>query len=36
VWQSDSLNGITPHQLPQIPGSGDFLPNFLPKKCKVA
>jgi hypothetical protein len=31
VWQSDSLNGITLHQLPQIPGSGDFLPNFLPE-----
>jgi hypothetical protein len=36
VWQSDSLNGITLHQLPQIPGSGGFLPNFLPKNAKVA
>ena len=26
VWQSDSLNGITLHQLPQIPGGGDFYP----------
>jgi len=34
VWQSDSLNGITLHQLPQIPGSGDFLPNFLPKNAR--
>jgi hypothetical protein len=24
VWQSDSLNGITLHQLPQIPDGGDF------------
>jgi len=36
VWRSDSLNGITLHQLPQIPGSGDFLPSFLPKSAKVA
>jgi hypothetical protein len=36
VWQSDSLNGITLHQLPQIPGSGDFLPNFPTQECKVA
>jgi hypothetical protein len=34
VWQSDSLNGITLHQLPQIPGGGDFLPDFLPKNAK--
>lgn len=34
VWQSDSLNGMTLHQLPQIPGSGDFLPNFPPKNAK--
>jgi len=34
VWQSDSLNGITLHQFPQIPGSGDFLPDFLPKNAK--
>ena len=27
-------NGITLRQLPQIPGSGDFLPNFLPKNAK--
>jgi integrase len=27
-------DGITLHQLPQIPGSGDFLPNFLPKNAK--
>ena len=32
VWQSNSLNGITLRQLPQIPGGGDFLPNFLPKE----
>jgi hypothetical protein len=32
--RSDSLNGIKLHQLPQIPGSGDFLPNFLPKNAK--
>lgn len=31
VWQWDSLDGITLHQIPQIPGSGDFLPNFYPK-----
>jgi hypothetical protein len=34
VWQSDSLNGITLQQFPQIPGSSDFLPNFLPKNAK--
>jgi len=34
VWRSDSLNGTTLHQLPQIPGSGDFLPKFLPKSTK--
>jgi hypothetical protein len=34
MWQSDSLNGTTLHQLPQIPGSGDFLPDFLPKSAK--
>jgi hypothetical protein len=34
VWQPDSLNGITLHQVPQIPGSGDFLPNFLPRNAK--
>ena len=26
-------NGTTLHQSPQIPGSGDFLPNFLPKQA---
>jgi hypothetical protein len=31
AWQSGSLNGISLHQLPQIPGRRDFLPNFLPK-----
>jgi hypothetical protein len=35
VWQSDSLNGITLHQLPQILGSDDFLPNFLPRAQRV-
>jgi len=34
AWQLDSLNGTTLHQFPQIPGSGDFLPNFLPKNAK--
>ena len=33
-WQLDSLNGTTLHQFPQIPGSGDFLPNFLPTNAK--
>jgi hypothetical protein len=31
---ADSLNGITLHQLPRIPGRGDFLPNFLPRNAK--
>ena len=40
VWRgegarrSGSLNGTTLHQLPQLPGSSDFLPNFLPKNAK--
>jgi hypothetical protein len=32
VWQSDSLNGITLHQLAQIPGGGDFYLIFYPKR----
>jgi hypothetical protein len=30
--QQRSQNGTTLHQLPQIPGSGGFLPIFLPEE----
>jgi|SRR5580658_10403796 uncharacterized DUF497 family protein len=33
VRPSGAQNGATPHQSPQIPGSGDFLPNFLPRQA---
>lgn len=32
--QQGSQNGTTLRQLPQIPGSGDFLPNFLPQSAE--
>jgi hypothetical protein len=31
--QQGSQNGTTLHQLPQIPGSGGFLPVFLPEEA---
>jgi hypothetical protein len=35
VWRSDSLNGITLHQLPQIPGRR-FSPQFSTQEVQVA
>jgi hypothetical protein len=33
VRHQGARNGTALHQLPQVPDSGDFLPNFLPKQA---